>query len=116
MGLTGARGGAAERLAAAYLELMGERVVARNERVAGVELDLVTREGDVIAIVEVKYRSRMDFGGAALAIDAGKRRRLRRAAQALAADGNSTVRLDVIVLEAEEGGLRLRHVRNAICD
>ena len=116
MALTGARGGAAERLAAAYLELMGETVVARNVRIAGVEVDLVTRDGAATAIVEVKFRSRLDFGGAAAAIDARQRERLKRAARALAGGGDDTVRVDVVVLESEPDGLSLRYVRNAIGD
>jgi putative endonuclease len=116
VGLTGTRGGAAERLAAAYLELLGRVVVARNVRIAGVEVDLVTRDADVTVIVEVKYRSRSDFGGAAGAIDAGKRERLKRAARAMASEGNSAVRVDVIALDHEPDGLRLRYVRNAIVE
>lgn len=116
MGLTNTRGGAAERLAAAYLELQGRDVMSRNVRIAGVEVDLVTRDGDVTAIVEVKYRSRSDYGGAAWAIDAAKRERLRRAARVLSSDRNAPVRIDVIVLDQEPEGLRLRYVSNAIVE
>jgi putative endonuclease len=116
VGITGARGNAAERLAGVYLELLGMVVTSRNVRVAGVEVDLIAQDGNATAIVEVKYRSRSDFGGAAGAIDAGKRERLKRAARAMAADGNLAVRVDVIIVDQEPDGLRLRYVRNAIVE
>ena len=46
------RGRAAEALAAAYLELIGYQVVARNLRLGGVEVDLVADDGPVRVIVE----------------------------------------------------------------
>ena len=116
MGVTGTRGGAAERLAAAYLELRGVEVVSRNVRVAGVEIDLVARDANVTVIVEVKYRGRSDFGSAAESIDRRKRERLKRAARAIAAEGGAGVRVDVAALDLEPDGLRLRYVRNAIVE
>ncbi len=47
-------GTAAERAAAADLERRGARILARNTRVGGVELDLVARLGEQVWIVEVK--------------------------------------------------------------
>jgi len=116
MGVAGTRGGAAERLTAAYLELRGVEVVSHNVRVAGVEIDLVARDASGMAIVEVKYRSRSDFGGAAEAIDWRKRERLKRAARAMAAERGASVRVDVVAVDLEPEGLRLRHVKNAIVE
>jgi putative endonuclease len=115
MGVARSRGLAAEQLAAAYLELIGWSVEGRNVRVAGVEVDLVAREGRTAVLVEVKYRTRSDFGGPGAAIDAFKRTRLKRAALAASA-GTRDVRIDVIALEPSAEGLVLRHVRNAVSD
>jgi putative endonuclease len=115
MGIARAHGQAGESLAAAYLALAGCEVRARNTRLAGVEVDLVAADGRTEVIVEVKYRARADFGGAALAVDAAKRARLLRAASALAAAGRA-VRVDVVAIELRDDGLVLRHYRNALED
>jgi putative endonuclease len=110
------RGSAAETLAACYLELSGMEVVARNRRVAGVEIDLVAVDGNARVLVEVKYRGRSDYGGAALAVDFRQRERLARAARAVAAESGSAVRIDVVAIELGAEGLALRHYRNAVTD
>jgi putative endonuclease len=69
----------AEWLAAAFLVMKGYRILARKFVIAGGEIDLVARRGDVIAFVEVK--ARLDFGDALIAIDSVKRRRIARAAR-----------------------------------
>ena len=54
----------------------------RHERQAGRnELDLIVRRGSKLTFVEVKQRRGSGFGGAVGAVDAEKRRRVRRAAQ-----------------------------------
>ena len=116
MGITGSRGRAAETLAAAFLELQGLEVVERNVRLAGVEVDVLAVERGVQVVVEVKFRSRSDYGGAALAVDRAKRERLRRAASTLARDGELAVRIDVIAIELRDDGTVLRHYRNAVTE
>jgi len=83
MGVAQDRGRAGETLAAAYLELMGCRLVARNVRLGGVEVDLVVDDGPSRELVEVRLRSRGDYGGAAETLGPAKRDRLRRAASVL---------------------------------
>jgi len=78
---TTARGREAEGRAARHLEACGLRVVERNFRVRGGEIDLICRDGKTLVFVEVRLRSRSDFGGAGASITAGKRRRIVLAAQ-----------------------------------
>jgi putative endonuclease len=113
MGVARSRGSAAEALAAAYLDLTGCRVVERNVRVGGVEIDVVALDGETRVLVEVKYRGRADFGGAAAALDWRQRDRLLRAAAVMAARGER-VRVDVVAIETEEHGAILRHYRHAV--
>lgn len=77
-----ARGDAVEAAALAFLETRGLRLLARNASARGGELDLVMQDGATLAFVEVRYRGSAAFGGGAASVDAGKRRRLVRAAQA----------------------------------
>jgi putative endonuclease len=116
MGLTGERGRAGERLAEAYLELLGARPCGRNVRIAGVEVDLVVDDDRTRVLVEVKLRSRSDFGGAAGAIDHRKRHRLARAASALVQSGISRVRVDVVTIDLDADGASVRRIRNVVED
>jgi putative endonuclease len=114
MGIAGARGRAGESLAAAYLELCGCVIRARNFRLAGVEVDMLVEEGRTLVLVEVKTRTRGDFGGAALAVTAAQRARLLRAASALG--GSRARRIDVVAIDTREDGAVITHYRNALSD
>jgi putative endonuclease len=107
---------AGEAVAAAYLELVGCEVVARNRRMSGVEVDLVVSEGPTRVLVEVKFRGRADYGGAAMAVDRVKRERLLKAARALSAERDGPVRIDVVAVELSGDGMVLHHYRNAVTE
>ncbi len=69
----------AEWVAAAWMLLKGYRILDRRFKVAGGEIDIVARRGDVVAFVEVKARPGLDE--AASAIGEIKRRRISLAAR-----------------------------------
>jgi putative endonuclease len=71
-----------EAVAARYLRRKGYRIVARRERDALGELDLVAVDRRVIVFVEVKTRRSHRRGHPADAVDAHKQSRLTRAALA----------------------------------
>ena len=116
MAFAQSRGRAGEALAEAYLTLMGLTPRERNIRLAGVEVDLVMEEGGTQVVVEVRFRGRTDYGGAALSIDREKRGRLMRATRALEQLGARRVRIDVVTIELSDEGASLRHYRNAITE
>ena len=76
-------GVAAEDFALEYLRAAGLKLVARNYACRGGELDLVMVDGSTLVLVEVRYRSRDDFGGAAASITWAKQRRIAHAARHL---------------------------------
>ncbi|MBL8397147.1 MAG: YraN family protein [Candidatus Accumulibacter sp.] len=78
---TGQSGRLAEDLAARFLTCNGVRIVARNYRCRGGEIDLVCRDGRTLVFVEVRFRHRASHGGAIASITAGKRHRLLLAAR-----------------------------------
>ena len=75
------RGAAAEQLAADYLTAQGLRIVARNYRVRGGEVDLICEHGPELVFVEVRLRTSARFGGAAASIGTAKQQRLILAAR-----------------------------------
>lgn len=116
MGVAQRHGRAGEALVASYLELTGCRVTAQNVRIAGVEVDLVASDGPAQVVVEVKVRSRSDYGGAVAAIDRAKQSRLARAARALQQNGARLVRVDVVAVDIGPEGATIRHYRNAVTE
>ncbi|MBI5923686.1 MAG: YraN family protein [Betaproteobacteria bacterium] len=71
----------AEALAAAYLERQGLRILERNYRVRGGEIDLICDDHGCLVFVEVRLRTSSRFGGAAASITTTKQRRLILAAR-----------------------------------
>jgi len=90
-----------ERAEAAACDLLrdcGYEIVARNWRTRRGEIDIVARDGPVLAMVEVKARSGQAYGRPEEAVDRAKQRRIVAATRAfLAATGCSlAVRFDVV--------------------
>jgi putative endonuclease len=104
-------GAQAEEIAAQFLGEKGLHVIARNYRTRLGEIDLVARDGAVLVFVEVRQRSRDDYGGALESIDERKRQRI-----ALAAHGylgeighEPPCRFDVVTIQ----GRRVEWIRAA---
>jgi len=74
------RGQWAEAQALAYLQSQGLVLCARNVRYRCGELDLIMTHGTQLVFVEVRYRARSDYGGAAASVGPLKRQRIWRAA------------------------------------
>jgi putative endonuclease len=74
-------GEAKEAFACRYLEERGLSLVARNYRCRGGELDLVMRDGDCLAFVEVRFRRNQAFGAPAETVTRAKQRRILNAAR-----------------------------------
>jgi putative endonuclease len=72
---------AGERRALWHYRLRGYRILGTNVVAGRNEIDLIVRRGRDLTFVEVKSRRGPGFGGAAGAVDAEKRRRVRRAAR-----------------------------------
>jgi putative endonuclease len=109
-------GRAVEREVARWLERNGMVVLERNHRNVGGEIDLVVRDAETLAFVEVKARSRTDHGGALASVDRDKRRRLQRAAALYLTDHDwsGACRFDVVTVQRDEAGAwHFEHYENA---
>lgn len=100
------RGAEAEARAQHHLEQRGLKLVARNWRCPGGELDLVMRDQDTLVLVEVRKRSRSDYGDAFASVHGRKRGRLIHAAKLFLAAhpqyARSPVRFDVVAVDGSD--------------
>lgn len=70
-----------ERLAARYLRWRGYRIIGRNLKLGGKEIDLLARRGDTVAFVEVKTRLRTAASAPEDSVGEVKQQHLRAAAR-----------------------------------
>ena len=105
-----------ERAAEKFLRRNAYRIVARNFRAAGAEIDLVAMDGDTLVFVEVKTRRSRDAGAPEEAVDERKQKQIRRAAEIFATRYRAddvTMRFDVIAVDASGERLEIELLRNA---
>jgi len=99
------RGQSAEQQALEFLQAQGLKLIARNFRARGGELDLVMDHAGTLAIVEVRARGRSRHGHAAETVDARKQRRIVLATQVFLAahpgHAQSPLRFDIVALDAD---------------
>jgi putative endonuclease len=99
------RGADAEQDAAQLLVAAGYEIIERNYRCKAGELDIIAREGDILAFVEVRSRSDGEHGHAFEMVRRPKQRRVVRVARyylAVAAPVFERCRFDVVAITAGE--------------
>lgn len=108
-------GAQAEQTAAQYLQRQGLRLLQSNYRCRFGEIDLILKDHESLVFVEVRLRSRSDFGGAAASIDARKQQKLILAAQHYLSSVTPTppCRFDAVLLSSAEGGEGIEWLKNA---
>jgi len=74
---------AGEAAALEFLTGKGLQLLLRNYRCRGGEIDLVMLDGATLALIEVRLRSDIRYGGAAASVDTRKQKRLTLAARHL---------------------------------
>lgn len=100
------RGRAAEQIAAQFLQQQGLLIVGRNVRSRRGEIDIIARDGDYWVFIEVKWRQREDYGGAAAALGPAQCQRIRRSAslylqQQRLQESRTACRFDVVLVTAD---------------
>jgi putative endonuclease len=102
-----ALGAEGEARAAAHLAGRGYRILGRNVRADGVEIDLVAERAGLVVFVEVKARRSRTHGPPEAAVDACKQARIARGAAAwlrAAPRHYRRARFDVISCELDRDG------------
>lgn len=101
----------AEQLAAEYLKSKGFRIICRNHRCAGVEIDIIAADGNELVFAEVKSSEYAAAHPSEHVTSVQMRRYVRAAKAYTAARGlfDVNVRFDVV----EVAGGEIRHIRGA---
>jgi putative endonuclease len=105
-----------EEIAARHLRRCGYRILERNYRAAGAEIDLVATERSTLVFVEVKTRSSAAFGAPAEAVDERKAARIHRAAGIYLRRVHAAerpVRFDIVAIVGAGRACRLELLRDA---
>ncbi|HXW84636.1 MAG TPA: YraN family protein [Candidatus Binataceae bacterium] len=102
-----------ERLAARHLRRRGYRIVARNFRAPGGEIDLVALDGGTLVFIEVKTRTDERFGTPAEAVDEDKQNHIRVAAAGFPRRRGVPTRFDIVAILGRPGAYRVEHLKNA---
>jgi putative endonuclease len=107
-----------EDVAVARLRSAGLVLLDRNWRCSDGELDIVARDGSVVAFIEVKTRSTSDFGDPSEAVTHRKAARIHRLAARWLAEHPETrteeIRFDIVaVVRRGPGGMTVSHLRGA---
>jgi putative endonuclease len=108
-----------EQIAAAHLREQGYQILARNWRCPVGELDIVAREGETLAFVEVRTRRGDRYGTPEESITPAKQAKLVELAQTYLQENglsDENWRIDVVALEMDRRGRlkRLNLIRNAV--
>lgn len=107
----------AENLAEHMLRKNGYRIVEKNLRLAGGELDLIAEHQGTLVFIEVKARRGDQFGGAPYAISTRKKQQIIKLAQCYLAKHrltNKQCRFDaILVVGTHEDSPQVTHIEQA---
>lgn len=109
-------GTTSERNAVVFLHRHGYRILARNFRIGRKEIDIIARQHNIIAFIEVKARSGTGCGHPLEAITWKKRREIMQVASAwIDRHGHSalTYRFDAIAIVWRGEHYTIEHTTNA---
>ncbi|MDO5978664.1 YraN family protein [Flavivirga spongiicola] len=104
-----------EQLAVDFLLKNGYDIIERNYRFDKAEVDIMAKQKDILAIIEVKTRSTTDFGNPQ---DFVKPKQIQRLVKAVDHYVNENsldveVRFDIIAIVKEKEGFNIEHLENA---
>lgn len=111
-------GYAGEKYAAKYLSNSGYKIVERNYKSRFFEIDIIAYDGECICFVEVKTRSREDYGLPCEAVDYKKKQKIIKGALHYVTTNNidAPIRFDVAEVYLNSGifsSKRINIIKNA---
>ena len=108
-------GAGGEDLAASYLKRHGDRIIKRNHRDRGGEIDIIAEKRGELVFCEVKTRNSLAYGSGLDAVVKAKQRRIIRCAKRFLASGgfgDHSIRFDVISVDSRD----IKHIEGAFLD
>lgn len=104
-----------EQMAVNHLLEKGFVILERNYRFDKAEIDIIAKQGDVLAAVEVKTRSSIDFGNPQDFLKPKQIQRLVKAMNEYVIENemNVEVRFDIIAISKSSIGFDIEHIPNA---
>ena len=104
-----------EQLAVDFLLQQGYTIAVRNYRYLKAEVDIIARKGNILAVVEVKTRSSLEFGNPQ---DFVKPKQIQRLVKAVneyvtSNDLDVEVRFDIIAIAKQGNDFNIEHLENA---
>lgn len=104
-----------EEQAVIFLKSLGYKILDRNFRIRGGEIDIIAKEKSAVVFVEVKARGNMIFGQPGESINNKKLRKIIKTAEyyMLSHDlNNSIVRYDAVEVFYIDGRFEINHIKN----
>ncbi len=105
-----------EDLAAAYLSKLGYKIIERNFRIRGGEIDIIALDQGILIYVEVKTRSSHDFGLPEESVTYHKLKFLERASKFYRANRHNLPlqeRIDVVSIDLSRSKPSINLIKNA---
>jgi len=102
--------------ASSFLESQGYRILFRNYKAQGSEIDISAREKDTICFIEVKSRCSERFGSPQEAVTLAKQQKIARAALKFLQENdllNKSCRFDVVAIIRQAGREKFSLFRDA---
>ncbi len=111
------KGQQTEQACCRYLQQQGLKLVEKNYRTRGGEIDLVMRDGDTLVFVEVRYRNSRAYGGAVESVNYSKQQRIMKTAQHYCQQHNidQPIRIDIVGMHnGEADSYEFEWLQNAL--
>lgn len=105
-----------EEKALSFLKKKGYRILAQNYRCQAGEIDIIARDGKLMAFVEVKTRTSLRYGSPFLAVDLRKQKKIARTAARYLKEkgaGQRNCRFDVVGVTLLEEGEEVELIKDA---
>jgi len=105
-----------ESIAVSYLKKQGYKIIEQNYRTKLGEIDIIAREKDTIAFIEVKSRKSKNFGSPKWAVTPKKQRKISMVALwylKTTMQSNVKARFDVVSIISSQDNPSIEIVKNA---
>ena len=104
-----------ERIAKMYLLKKGHVILEENWRCGKIEVDIISDDGEMIVLTEVKTRSTAAFGNPEEAVDEKKELAMINAAEIYLRNSNLDVevRFDIVSIILTDDNVELNHIEDA---